>query len=421
MKVAFVLPNWPSRNETAITNQIAELNKEDVDAKTFLAFNIEDLKYEKLPKEISQFKLDQNVILIKQPKLISKNKLISKLYVYLTSIPYLIRTFFYSPKVFYKAIFNKKYGEQCKNFKIIFAIQNLLKKKLVFDIIHCQYAPFGIWGAIFVDLGLVKGKVVTSFRGYGINKLPKYKPKDYYDFLINSCKIFTSNTNFTKKNAIKIGFPENNIHIIRTSLQTANYEYKKKSFKENEDFIIFSAGALREVKGHEYSIRAIKIVLEKYPNINLKFIIAGDGYLKDSLTELIKVLNLDKHVFLIGFIDHIDIKKYYNDSHLFLLSSITTSDGNQEAQGLVVQEAQACGIPVICSNSGGIPDGFVDKKSGFLVEEKNPEQITEKIIYCIENYDEVSKFGEYGRKFVEDNFNVSIETKKLIELYKTEI
>jgi len=420
MKIAYLIEEWPSKNETAILNQITEVINQGHYVKAFFSFNTDQLNSEELPPEIISYGLTSNIYILKRPPLNKfNNKVIRKLYVLVNAVFPVIRTFFYSPKVLFKALFKTEYGEHKKAFKIVFAIQNLLYKNLEFDIIHSQYTPLGVWIEIFKDLGLLKGKTVTSFRGYGINKLPKTKPADYYDFLINNCDAYTSNTNFTKKNAIKIGFPENKISIIHTALHTEKYTYKERNICNNTVLNILTAASLREVKGIEYAIKAIKLILDKNPRAKIHYKIAGSGSLKNSLQELINTNNLQKYIELIGFVNHNELKKIYEKTHLFILPSIITKLGNQEAQGLVLQEAQIQGIPVIGTNTGGIPEGFLNNKSGFLVEQKNPQEIANKILYFIRNPNKITEFGKIGHMFVSENFNIKNETKKLITIYKS--
>jgi colanic acid/amylovoran biosynthesis glycosyltransferase len=65
---------------------------------------------------------------------------------------------------------------------IVFAIKPLLSVN--FNVLHAQFAPMGTWGVIFKELKLLKGDLITSFRGYDINKLPQVKPRGFYSLLI---------------------------------------------------------------------------------------------------------------------------------------------------------------------------------------------------------------------------------------------
>ncbi|MEM9090979.1 MAG: glycosyltransferase, partial [Cyanobacteria bacterium P01_F01_bin.53] len=89
-----------------------------------------------------------------------------------------------------------------------------------------------------------------------------------------------------------------------------------------------------------------------------------------------------------------------------------------EGQGLVLQEAQATGLPVLSTIHNGIPDGVLDGESGFLVAEKDINALAEKLNYLIENPKARIEMGKIGRKFMEEHYDNEKITKKLINLYK---
>ena len=73
-----------------------------------------------------------------------------------------------------------------------------------------------------------------------------------------------------------------------------------------------------------------------------------------------------------------------------------------EAFGIVNLEAMACGIPVISSKLGGIPDVVTDKKTGLLVKPEDEEALTDAIIFLLENEDIARKMGNNGKRKVEE-------------------
>ena len=185
MKIAFIVETWPSKNEIPLLNQVVEINKQGHDATTVFTFNSSSLGDPDLPATLSENNLLQNINLLRRPALDGQNnRFLRRLKLIIKSIPISMRTFIYSPTVLYKALFKKEFGEHKNAFKIVYAIQNLLGKENKFDYIICQFAPLGIWGAILKNLGLLEGELVTVFRGYGINDLPRLKPNSFYDFLI---------------------------------------------------------------------------------------------------------------------------------------------------------------------------------------------------------------------------------------------
>jgi len=79
------------------------------------------------------------------------------------------------------------------------------------------------------------------------------------------------------------------------------------------------------------------------------------------------------------------MRHLYSESHIFILSSVTADNGDQEGQGLVLQEAQAMGLPVIATLHNGFPDSVINGKSAFLVPERDINALAERIEYLVEH------------------------------------
>ena len=100
------------------------------------------------------------------------------------------------------------------------------------------------------------------------------------------------------------------------------------------------------------------------------------------------------------------------------MSSVTASDGDKEGQGLVLQEAQGMGLPVLSTLHNGIPDGVLDGKSGFLVPERDVDGLAQKLDYLLENPQVWSEMGLAGRKFVEQHYDINKLNDKLVQIYQ---
>ena len=113
-----------------------------------------------------------------------------------------------------------------------------------------------------------------------------------------------------------------------------------------------------------------------------------------------------------------EIIDFYYNAHIFILASVTAANGDQEGQGLVLQEAQATGLPVLSTIHNGIPDGVLDGTSGFLVAEKDVDALAAKLNYLIENPRSRIEMGKAGRKFIENYYDNKKITEQLIKLYQ---
>ena len=133
-----------------------------------------------------------------------------------------------------------------------------------------------------------------------------------------------------------------------------------------------------EKKGVEYLLQAMPKILSKLPSSRL--IIVGEGSLKNNLEEIVKNKKLENAVTFIGPVNNKELPKYYASSDIFIGPSIMTDDGDTEGLGLTFIEASMSECVPVGSRVGGITDVIQENKTGLLVEEKNPDDIADKII-----------------------------------------
>ena len=112
-----------------------------------------------------------------------------------------------------------------------------------------------------------------------------------------------------------------------------------------------------------------------------------------------------------------EVINFMDNSSVFLYPGIVDNTGRCENQGLVIQEAQAMQLPVVTSDVGGISEGLIDKKTGFLVEEGNIDAFVSKVLWLIDNPNRRKEMGKAGRQFVVENYESIILGERLIDIY----
>ena len=149
-----------------------------------------------------------------------------------------------------------------------------------------------------------------------------------------------------------------------------------KSRKRRHKYLL-SVGRLTKQKDFHNLIISFNFIKDQIPDY--KLIIIGDGYLKNELQNLVENLGLKKRIFLIGWKKN--LKKYYLSSKLFILNSVYEGFGN------VLIDAINYDLPIITTNCKSGPNEIVDYgKGGFLTPIGDPELLSKKILYCINNY-----------------------------------
>ena len=176
---------------------------------------------------------------------------------------------------------------------------------------------------------------------------------------------------------------------------------------------VLTVGRLIELKGIAYLIRAMKDVVKRYPDAML--VIGGSGPEKENLEDLTNELGLNKNVRFIGFIQNAELPGHYAAADVFVLPSIN-KDGLTEALGVVLLEAMASGTPVIGSDVGGIPDIIRDGHNGFLVPERSPGPLAERIIELLSNEKLAEKFRVNGLNTIKDGFSWESISRRFDEI-----
>ncbi|WP_237340550.1 glycosyltransferase [Staphylococcus carnosus] len=138
-----------------------------------------------------------------------------------------------------------------------------------------------------------------------------------------------------------------------------------------EDYNFVNVARLSPEKNHEVLIKVFKTIVEKEKKS--KLYILGDGPLYNQLQQLIKKMNLEQNVFLLGFIKNPFM--FISQADCFVLTS------NYEGQGMAILEAQVLGKPVIGTNVNGI-NSVLDGSNGLLVE-NNIQSITKGLMEFI--------------------------------------
>lgn len=188
--------------------------------------------------------------------------------------------------------------------------------------------------------------------------------------------------------------------------------------KDKKNFIITTPANLLEVKGHKYLIDACLILV--YQGIkNFQCIFYGVGPLKTELENLVKEEKLTDYIKIPGVIPHEKLIGIYKNEkvNIVILPSINTKNGKHEGIPVALMEAMAHSIPVISTNTGGIPE-LLSGKAGVIVEEKNSQQLAVAIKKFIKNRDFREKIGRQGYERVFKKFNIRKNTEKLLELFK---
>lgn len=184
----------------------------------------------------------------------------------------------------------------------------------------------------------------------------------------------------------------------------------------NDIFTIAVPADMVEAKGHEYLIEAINIIVKQ--GFKMLCNLYGDGNLKDIIMKKVIELELSDYI---TFNEELPDDKRFSmfgrgEVDAVILPSIVTLNEKEEIP-VALMEAMAYKIPVISTNTGGIPELLRDE-AGILVEEKNSAQLAQAIIRLMEDKVYYEKIALKGYNRVYEDFYLKNIIIKLVELMK---
>jgi len=405
MKIICIVGQFPKLSETFILNQITGLLDQGQEVELLA---LRESKEKQVHNDIRKYGLEKPDYCLQMPS--------GKIERALRGMVLLLLNFYKAPAKFLKALNIFEYGRATLSLQLLYACAFFIGKEIKGNIIHCHFGPNGTLGIFLRDAGLAQGKIITSFHGFDLSSFIKGSGKQAYKALISRGDIFTVNSEYLKNRLVKLGCKPEKIIIHPIGIDVEKFSFQEKKLNNEETIKILSVARLTEKKGLEYSIKAIANIIKKHPN--LEYNIAGDGPLKRKLENLISDLEIKGKVKFLGPQPQAIIRKLYAESHLFVLSSVTAKDGDQEGTPVTLLEAQASGLPVVSTFHAGIPEIVQNGKSGFLIPEKDVSALTDKINYLIEHPEIWPKMGQAGRNFIEARHNIDQLNKNLIEIYK---
>ncbi|WP_291098308.1 MULTISPECIES: glycosyltransferase family 4 protein [unclassified Empedobacter] len=275
-----------------------------------------------------------------------------------------------------KSIIITRFGES--RGKLEFSILNYLKKfdKNNTDILCGVWHPEGIIAKIAGFKNIFILGHGTEFLHGNIFWRKYFWLNIYCKFILESTSCLITNSHYTKRlaekiskkarvNAVPLGVNSN--FFKPTVLETSNFDDKIN---------IVSLSRILKFKGYDFIAKTIASLSEEYKH-KIVWNIGGTGpYLQD-LKLLVKELKIDDITYFHGFIPDDKLPDFYSKNDLFILCTREADDTSDvEGFGLVFIEAQSCGVPVIGTNTGGIPDAIDHQNGGWLIPQDDEDKLS---------------------------------------------
>lgn len=184
----------------------------------------------------------------------------------------------------------------------------------------------------------------------------------------------------------------------------------ERAAPDDGSFTLGFVKTLRRKYGPAVLLRAMPAILRQVPGARL--VMAGRGPLEDELRRLAAELGIASRVEMPGFVPHHRVPDLLRRLDVFVNCSIYPS----ESFGVAVLEASACGLPVVVTRVGGIPEVCDDGETGLMVEPGDPEALAAAVVRLAADRDRRRAMGERGRRLVVGRYVWSDNVDAMLEI-----
>lgn len=215
-----------------------------------------------------------------------------------------------------------------------------------------------------------------------------------------------------------LSFPEDRIRVILNGVDTEYFHpgadrqaARRRLGIVDECPILLCVGSLMPVKGYDILIQALSRIVRdgRLAPSSARLIIVGTDHLHGTLHEQVGRELGDMDVLLIGGVE--DVRSYYAAADALLMPS------RSEGLSNVVLEAMACGLPVVASAVGGLPEQVIDGVTGWLVPGNDADGLADAVVSLLNDRDEAERRGRAGRCRVLQQFRLENTARELASLY----
>ena len=220
----------------------------------------------------------------------------------------------------------------------------------------------------------------------------------------------------TMEYVLKLGADKSKTSVIYNGVDQKFHPMNKRKSRHKlglpeDKILILTVRRLVCKNGLDTLLDSASLLARDYPN--LLFIVIGNGPDRKFMINRIRQLGIEDSVRLAGFVSEKLLPPYYNAADYFVIPS---SSG--EGLPMVLLEAMACGLPVIATTVGGMPEIIKDMVNGVLVPPRNKEALAQAISRLLSLKKESQTIGMESRKTIENNFNWDKNVRQLVEIYE---
>jgi colanic acid/amylovoran biosynthesis glycosyltransferase len=284
------------------------------------------------------------------------------------------------------------------------------------DVIHCQFASIAPDVLFLLRAGVLRGRLIVHVRGADVSRHSKASRLRQYGPVFEAADAVIANSRHFGGMAVSLGCPPDKIVVIPSATDLAAFPHRPPPPTAGRRVRLLSVGRLVEKKGIRHALDALALLLGDGRDVEMEII--GEGPLRGDLEAQAAALGLTDRVTFRGALSSDAVQASMAAADIFVASSVTAADGDQDAATNTVKEAMATGAPVVATDHGGMPEMVVDGVTGLLVPEADPRAIAAAVIRLLDTQGLPGALAEAALVKVRAEASRDALDRRLIALYE---
>ncbi|WFP49540.1 glycosyltransferase [Methylomonas sp. EFPC3] len=323
-----------------------------------------------------------------------------------------------NPQIKVKSVFADKPASVWR--KVLFTFFGIAGFKDDVQLVHAHFGPDAA-----MILPLVKRSnlpLVVTFHGFDAQQsrwsMLKSKTISNWLFLLREKMIYRYASRIIAVSAylreclIRRGCPPDKLIVHYIGVDTSRFKVDSAARIPKR---LVNVSRHVDWKGIDTILLALPQLIVQYPDLVLVQI--GSGPDTRRLQQLAVELGVSEHVHWRGALPHEQVLAELRQASVYVHAARTDEKGQTEAFGIALIEAQACGVPVVATRSGGIPEAMLENHTGLLFEENDHAALAAQLDSLLSDGARLDFLANNAREFVVSRFDINVQSAKLENIY----
>jgi len=296
-----------------------------------------------------------------------------------------------------------------------------ISQQVSFDLVHVHdwlTAPAGVSFKHYIKKPMVATLHSTEYGRSGLHN-PESYAIDGIEWwaTYEASKVIVTSGSMKKELCEHFRLPQEKVEVIPNGIDLTKYwgsvdrwSVRSRYGVQPNEKLVLCVGRLVPQKGVEHLIWAIPIIIQRYPEA--KFIVVGDGWLKDYLEGLAQSTGYRWKITFTGFLPDQEVVALMTSADVLVVPSI------YEPFGIVALEGMAAGVPVVVSQVGGLAEVIEHDRTGVFVYPGNSDSIAWGVDRVLSNIGHARWLTQNAREMVQKTYSWETIAMKTVKVYE---